>query len=515
MNHHWPNTQYTHPARPKYDGSRHQFTAEELLQTLDGVSVAARWKPFVTRNVPDPTPEQLQEIEKEQEQRRQWEERRLLRDGPRPPTPPPSPPQKEVKDQETAEQKEEPIKQWIEAHQSASNPDGIHSLLKWREDLCQLKDERSKSAASIMLGVALIRQENRTADPNASGATVTSPDVVELIWALIFYGLRSGTLGMSPNRTAQGFLATPLCSRSHHGDLSELFRLHVWQPHEYRGKPEIAIHSHQSFARSWVLGGTGIDHQYSVTEMAEQKDATFAKFKIQWETEDEDKVGVTYKTYQRRSIIENQQIWMREKETNVETHTKDMSYSVLSAVYHRSQIPPEELHATLFSFDAYHGYDKHAGVLGPVDVQKFSQDRDPHGVTAPYLATLAESLRHFDFLMDKVREYSSDAHRDWKSAQGAIQEALELFEPGGTLAEAQCCLDILRAEQAKLATLVENDERSPPRAELLSDAVASEHSAWMLDAKGYSATAVPNKARVLRKRKARDSDVLIDDLPEG
>lgn len=84
------------------------------------------------------------------------------------------------------------------------------------------------------------------------------------------------------------------------------------------------------------------------------------------------------------------------------------------------------------------------------------------------------------------------------------------------LAEAQCCLDILRAEQAKLATLVlvENDERSPPRAEPLSDEVASEHSAWVLDAKGYSATAVPNKARMLRKRKARDSD-FVDDLPEG
>ncbi|OJT10448.1 hypothetical protein TRAPUB_13047 [Trametes pubescens] len=511
MSDQWPNTQYTHPARPKYDGSRHHFTADELLQTLDGVSVASKWKPCVTRNVPDPTPEQLQEMAQEQEERRQWEERRLQRDGPRPP-----PEKEEVKDvdAETAEQKEEPIKQWIEAHQSAANPNGTHSLLKWLEDLCQLGDERSKSAASIVLGIALARQDNRRAAPEAGGVSVTPPDTVELIWALIFYGLRSGTLGMSPNRTAQGFLAIPLCSRSHHGDLSELFRLHVWQPHEYRGKPEIAIHAHQSFARSWVLGGTGIDHQYSVAEVQKLEEATTAKFKLQWETEDTDKAGTIYQTYQRRSVIENTGTLMTHKETSVETHTKDMSYSVLSNIYHRSQIPPEELHATLFSFDAFHGYYKHAGVLGPVDVQRYSQDRDPHGITAKYLATLAESLRHFDFLMNEARKYSGDDKRDWESAQGAISDALVLFKPDGPLANAQCCLDILHAEQARIASLVESYQRPAPRKEPLPVVVASEHSEWPLEAKGVSATAVSHKAQMLRQRKAKDAG-LVDDLPEG
>ena len=83
-----------------------------------------------------------------------------------------------------------------------------------------------------------------------------------------------------------------------------------------------------------------------------------------------------------------------------------MSYTVPSAESHTSEVHSNELHATLFYFDAEHGFDQGAGVLGPKNGESFAQQRDPAGATPEQLANMVSWVHNWEVCMDQGAQYA-------------------------------------------------------------------------------------------------------------
>jgi hypothetical protein len=302
------------------------------------------------------------------------------------------------------------------------------SLCDWRaaiaSDLPE-EEEESRQLASLALGVAFLREKSRQAQ-GASVAAVTAADLA-IVWGLIHGALTSTLLTRplcSTSRSAQGFMAVALCSLVKDGLLDELFRLHVWLPDGKRGNPEFAIHSHQSFIQSWILAGEGIDHAYKVEPVADPLVATHAEYALAWN--DGKNLSATFKTHQTYSIVVNTERLVRATPTDSAAHTRDMSYSIPEATFHTTEVSPDTLHATLVFFDAYRGFEKDTGVLGPKDAESFKQLRDPAGVTPATLASIADAIRSWEIFMGQGQQHVQRA--EWEHALRAFNSALNLCE---------------------------------------------------------------------------------------
>ncbi|KAI0630346.1 hypothetical protein C8Q77DRAFT_256020 [Trametes polyzona] len=349
----------------------------------------------------------------------------------------------------------EPLKRWIENHASnkAMDAGGIEapSLQDWlREADGALLDDLSKSLAKLILGVAVLRQDSRDAQYNGVEIlTPTPPATLELIWNLIRDALTHPSLSIRPNRSAQGFLAVPLCSRlNERKQIEELIRLHVWLPDGQRGNPEVAIHAHQPWARSWVLGGKGVDHEYSIRKVGEgpeaEANATHTLYLLTWDKSRQ------YKTHQQASCAHNTNIKVHADLVRSQTHRRGDSYAVLSNVPHKSDVAPDELHATLFYFDASRGFEAEAPVLGPHTGADFEQKRDPAGHTAGELARIADTLHRYELLMEESGALA--ARGDWSLALRAVDAAIRVCSdrdsPFSEYAEPY--LSAAEAERAKI-----------------------------------------------------------------
>jgi tetratricopeptide (TPR) repeat protein len=216
----------------------------------------------------------------------------------------------------------------------------------------------------------------------------------------------------------------PLCSIIKEGRIDELFRLHIWLPDGKRGDSNVGIHSHQPFAQSWILAGCGRDHLYKVEATGSLEDATHAEYALAWS--DGKTANTTYKTHQIQSAISNTGRLVRAIETASAAHKRGDSYSIPEAVYHRSDVAPDEFHATLFVFDSRRGFVKDAGVLGPKDGETFTQLRDPAGSTAATLARLADSFRLCEILLEEGQRHIHRAR--WEHALRAYNSALSLVD---------------------------------------------------------------------------------------
>lgn len=119
-------------------------------------------------------------------------------------------------------------------HGEAPNRDRDHntatalSLDYWRgaieSDLPRATN--SRQLASLALGIAFLRAKSRLGPENQ-----LSPKELTTVWQLIHRALTSlGATGPLCNvsRSAQGFLAIPLCSLPENGNINKLFRLHVY-----------------------------------------------------------------------------------------------------------------------------------------------------------------------------------------------------------------------------------------------------------------------------------------------
>lgn len=259
-----------------------------------------------------------------------------------------------------------------------------------------------------------------------------SPEELEDIWKLIHAALSPDTTGESKlrwtaSRSAQGFLSVPLCSLIRDGNIDELFRLHVWLPDGHRGNPDFALHSHQSFAQSWILAGEGKDTPYEVEPAASLQDATHARYALVWaDDKDKAKSDATFKTHQQSSTVMNTGDLMAARQLRPSTHARNASYTVPPAAFHTSTVRPETVHATLFFFDSSRGFVRDAPVLGPADAESFTQIRDPAGTTPAELVAQVDLVRRWEVFMARGRRHME--HAEWEHALRELNSALHLCQ---------------------------------------------------------------------------------------
>ncbi|KKZ63060.1 hypothetical protein EMCG_02561 [[Emmonsia] crescens] len=318
----------------------------------------------------------------------------------------------------------EPIAQWVSSYGTHKHdmPDSL-SFRDWNEGTASnfLKDEESLQLANLALGVTYLREKSRRAQGDVSASHLA------LVWGLIHGALTSPLLRRplgSVSRSAQGFLAVPLCSLVEDGNIDELFRLHVWLPDGQRGDPDFAIHSHQPFAQSWILAGEGRDHSYGVKPVANSADATHAEYELAWH--DGSKMDTTYKTHQTLSTVANTRVLMHATPTQLAVHTSGMTYTIPEATFHRTEVLPDTFHATLFFFDSRRGFNKDARVLGPMDVESKTQLRDASGVASTTLANMVNAVRSWETFMLQGQHHAQRA--EWEHALREFNSALNLCD---------------------------------------------------------------------------------------
>ena len=401
----------------------------------------------------------------------------------------------------------------------ANQPYHIPGFQTWLDDLetkysrVELNDGTFNAIRTItnaILGVTFLREISRQSKR-------VSIDDLSSVWVCIRRAIASDypegfNITFSASRSAQGFLAIPLCSLVKKGDIEELFRIHVWLPDRNRGNDSFAIHSHQPFAQSWILAGEGRDHSYDITPASDLLSATHAEYELNWT--DPKGSDTTYKTHQTSSTIVNTGNLVCAIERSSKTHTSGVSwwnhtqylegwrgtgsvtYTIPAAHYHSSQVAPDILHATLFYFDASRGFIKDARVLGPKDGQSFVQQRDPAGITAQGLVHAVDGVRRWEKYMSLGKFQSQRAN--WEQALRSLQHALYICERASDILNTTRYMnDVLsgiantyrrfgRYEQARdiLVKATEGTEPSRQRAEFMGElGVVYRHMNRLEDAK--------------------------------
>ncbi|KAI8584143.1 hypothetical protein K450DRAFT_168516 [Umbelopsis ramanniana AG] len=316
------------------------------------------------------------------------------------------------------------VTQWIKLETLA------RTLEVWLDALCeQLPNlqEETRLLGRLSIGIAFLLESGR------AGHVVTPSDL-SLVWSLVQDALTSASVSLplfAASRSAQGFLAVPLCSLIKDGDIEVLFRFHVWLPNQYRGNPDVDLHSHQCSSQSWILAGEGTDLSYTVEATEDFEGATHSKYALSWTAEDgaddDGNVGDNkYKTRQQKSTVVNTGKLVKAALRRSEVHTRNTSYTIDAAAYHRSEVSIDILHATLFVFDGKRGFVKDADVMGPKDGTSFAQKRDPAGVTAAQLVGKVELIRSWEAYLERSRQHAIRA--DWEHALRELNSALILCD---------------------------------------------------------------------------------------
>ncbi|KAF2192828.1 hypothetical protein K469DRAFT_735688 [Zopfia rhizophila CBS 207.26] len=283
-------------------------------------------------------------------------------------------------------------------------------------------NEGVRQLAQVTLAVALLREKARR------GLDVDTASL-DTIWSLIHEAIISaqGTkVQFTVSRSAQGFLAVPLCSLLNDGRIEELWRLHTWLPDGQRGvSEEVCIHAHQPFGQSWTLLGCGTDCTFEVDSPNDPSLTTHAAYECCYAGADGKQITPVSR----------------------EPHSRDMTYIVPGGAYHRSIVSGSRLHATLFVFDAHRGYDDTAAVLGPKDVSEYFQPRDPAGITPEALAQMVGATRKWEQAQG-VKPEGNDEHatvmgyyRFFRGLgllqAGRREDALQYFNPAKGCTPAQ------------------------------------------------------------------------------
>ncbi|KAL6907341.1 hypothetical protein GGI43DRAFT_397150 [Trichoderma evansii] len=294
----------------------------------------------------------------------------------------------------------QPLAQWLQQRQHISDPANDPDVaLPFREWLAamisnpQSFNDGTRQLVQVTLAVALLREKAR-------GGRDLDAASIDSIWGPIHDAIisaRDTELQFTVSRSAQGFLAVPLCSLVKDGRIQELWRLHTWLPDGQRGvSEEVCIHAHQPYGQSWILLGSGTDCTFDVDTPADPSLTTHALYECCYAAADGKQNGTGYQTHQMSSTIRNTGKLVRVTPTSRVSHSRDMTYSVPGGAYHRSIVPGGRLHATLFVFDAHRGYDDAAAVLGPKDGGEWVQPRDPDGITAEVLAQIVNATRKWE-----------------------------------------------------------------------------------------------------------------------
>ncbi|PGH13578.1 hypothetical protein AJ79_03571 [Helicocarpus griseus UAMH5409] len=330
----------------------------------------------------------------------------------------------------TSEIDMEPIAQWASMYKARHAQTYAHSpcltdsisFHDWHDGVTSdILKEESRQIANIALGVAFLRERSR----KVQGAV--SATHLALVWNLIYGALTSSLIPRqlgSVSRSAQGFLAVPLCSLVEDGNIAELFRLHVWLPDGQRGEPDFAIHSHQPFAQSWILAGEGRDQTYKVEPAANSAAATHAEYALAWN--DGKELDTRYKTHQMSSTVLNTGVLVNATSAETAVHTRGMTYTIPETTFHSTEVLPGAFHGTLFFFDSRRGFKEDARVLGPKNADSKTQFRDAPGITAATLASMVNSLRSWEIFMERGQQHARRA--EWEHALREFNSALNICE---------------------------------------------------------------------------------------
>lgn len=286
-------------------------------------------------------------------------------------------------------------------------------------------EKGSRQLAGLALGVAFLREKCRLAPVTAIG-TATSADLA-LVWGLIRGALTGSSLTRPlcrVFRSAQGFLVVPLCSLIKDGCIEEIFRLQVWLPDDQCGNPDFAIHSHQPFARGWILAGESTSLTYKVEAAVDRSLATHAEYDVAWN--DGSNFSTTPEAIPISSIFVNTKMLVRATPVGSAVHARDMSYSIPAAAFNRTEVSPDILHATLSFFDSPGEIVKDGPVLGPKDDEFIIQLLDPVGTTPETLVRMIDAVRSWEIFMEQGQHYGQRERQE--HALRAFNSALNVCD---------------------------------------------------------------------------------------
>ena len=323
-----------------------------------------------------------------------------------------------------------PLNSWITSWNLVEEPENkadnrssqSFPFSAWKKAIDADLSGNTRPLAGLTLGVAYLRETCRQ-------DRVASPSDLSQVWNIIYEALTSNFLRKSSynaSRSAQGFLAVPLCSLIKDGCIDELFRLHVWMPDAKRGDADFAVHSHQPFAQSWVLVGEGLDQTYHVEPVSDREIATHAEYELAWLGKGATTTSKDYKTHQTSSTVVNTGRLVAAKSTRSAVHKTGDTYTIPEASFHTTTVAPDLFHATLFFFDSHRGFFKDAGVLGPKDMESTTQLRAAAGTSPSALAEVVAALRTLEGHISQGRMRAQIA--DWEHGLRAYENALSLCE---------------------------------------------------------------------------------------
>lgn len=260
----------------------------------------------------------------------------------------------------------------------------------------------------------------------AEGQSVSDHELAS-IWQILRDALQSPLYDLAKvRRSHQGFLALPFCELTQANGLNdECWRLHVWLPSSPPMDPRLMIHSHKSFAQSWILAGEAENTTFNVTSAADDGSATNAIYEL----------GTTFdRTLQpgskeevSGSVIRNTGEKVVVKETHRGRYHHGQSYVVPGNDFHTTLLGSKTLLATLFFFDAARGFFEEGGVpIGPLDDTEFTQYRNPEGTRTEVLVKVVEAARRWESLTEKAVEHAGD--EAWKTAGEEFDRAADLWD---------------------------------------------------------------------------------------
>lgn len=260
---------------------------------------------------------------------------------------------------------------------------------------------------------------------------IVSSSQLDRVWVAIKAALQCPALPWALTRSAQGLLAIPMWSLIVDGHIDELMRLHVWLPDKQRGNQDVSIHMHQPYGQGWILAGEGTDHAFEAIP-ANESDATHAEYIVGWRSKEEEGSDQTYKVHSKSSTANHTGKLLRVVPVKSEKHTRDMSYCVPAGVFHRSEVEPDALHATIFFFDSSRGYIPDPAIAGPISPGTFTHERESPNISVSDVVSLVADLRKWEILHDVGEQ---------NSLMGEWEESLRIYRTALHTCQAQTWLN--------------------------------------------------------------------------
>lgn len=248
-----------------------------------------------------------------------------------------------------------------------------------------------------------------------------------MVWEILRDALQSPLYkDVKVGRSHQGFLSLPFCVLlKDDGSNDECWRLHVWLPSSPQPDPRLSIHSHKSFAQSWILAGEAENMEYKVTPAADVESATNAIYRLDTATNKTLTSGM--KEELSGSVIYNTGKKVVVEKAHRHRYDRGKSYVVPENVFHTTGLESKTILATIFFFDAARGFSEEAGVpIGPLDGTEFTQYRNPEGTQSEVLVKIVDIARRWDDLTVQAVEFAS--YWAWQVTGDMFDEAADLWK---------------------------------------------------------------------------------------